>query len=64
MGSGYITFPQLHMAYREISVAIEFRPDTANGLLLFTSHYPDARLDFFSIALVDGYAELRQVVDS
>ena len=61
IGSGYISFPQLHMAYKELSVAIEFRPDTANGLLLFSSHYPDGRLDFFSIALLDGHAELRWV---
>jgi len=59
MGSGYIAFPVLRGAYKEFNIMIDFRPDTENGLMLFSSEHPNARADFFSITLIDGYAEFR-----
>ena len=59
MGTGYVAFPVLRGAYKEFSITIEFRPDTQNGLLLFSSEHPNARADFFSVSLVDGYAQFR-----
>ena len=59
MGTGYVAFPVLRGAYKEFTVTVEFRPDTHNGLLVFSSEHPNARSDFFSISLVDGRAEFR-----
>jgi hypothetical protein len=59
MGTGYMAFPVLRGAYKEFTINIEFRPDTGNGLLLFSGADPSALSDFFSITLIDGYAELR-----
>ena len=63
MGSGYIAFPVLRGAYKEFNIMIDFRPDTENGLMLFSSEHPNARADFFSITLIDGYAEFRYYLD-
>ena len=60
-GTGYVAFPVLKRAYKEFTITLEFRPMTRNGLLLFSSEHPNARSDFFSLALVNGHAELRQV---
>jgi len=46
---------------REFSVHIEFRPETNNGLMLFSADRLDAKYDFFSVSLVDGKAEFRYV---
>ncbi|CAH1774566.1 unnamed protein product [Owenia fusiformis] len=59
IGSGYVAFPVLRNAYKEFSATIEFRPELNNGLLLFSSEHVDAKADFFSVALIDGYAEFR-----
>ena len=59
IGTGYLAFPVLRGAYKEFTIKMEFRPDTHNGLLMYTGEYPNAQLDFFSISLVDGYAQLR-----
>jgi hypothetical protein len=59
MGTGYLAFPVLRGAYKEFKISLEFRPDVANGMLLFSGEHPSARSDFFSVSLVDGYAEFR-----
>ena len=59
MGTGYMAFPVLRGAYKEFTITINFRPDTGNGLLMFSSEHENAVADFFSISLVDGFAEFR-----
>lgn len=59
MGTGYMAFPVLRGAYKEFTVTLTFRPDTGNGLLMFSSEHDNAVADFFSISLVDGFAEFR-----
>ena len=59
MGPGYMAFPLLRGAYKEFTITVEFRPDTGNGLLLFSAEHPNARADFFSISLVESFAEFR-----
>ncbi|XP_013414404.1 pikachurin [Lingula anatina] len=59
MGTGYVSFPVLRRAFKEMTVTLEFRPDTQNGLLLFSGEHPDAHTDFFSVSLIDGYVEFR-----
>ncbi len=59
MGTGYVAFPVLRGAYREFTIIVEFKPDTHNGLILFSGDTPQAHSDFFSIALIDGKVEFR-----
>ena len=58
-GTGYMAFPILRDAYKEFILTIEFRPDTNNGLIVFSGELPTAITDFFSITLINGHAEFR-----
>lgn len=58
-GTGYLALPVLRDAYKEFAVAIEFRPEAKNGLLLFSAEFENAHKDFFSITLVNGFIEFR-----
>jgi len=58
-GTGYMAFPVLRGAYKEFSLMVEFRPDTKNGLIVFSGERPSAMSDFFSITIVNGFAEFR-----
>jgi len=60
-GVGYIAFPVLRGAHRELHVIVELRPDALNGLVLFSAGHPDAQSDFFSLSLQRGRIELRYV---
>ena len=60
-GTGYIAFPVLRGANREFVINLEFRPESKDGLILFSADQPDAKFDFFSIALVHGKVEFRSV---
>ena len=60
-GTGYIAFPVLRGAHREFHVIVELRPDSLNGLVLFSAGHPDAQSDFFSLSLQRGRIELRYV---
>ena len=60
LGDGFMTFAPIDgSSVRDFSAHIEFRPETNNGLLLFSADRPDAKYDFFSISLTDGKAEFR-----
>lgn len=58
-GTGYLALPVLRDGYKEFAVAMEFRPEAKNGLLLFSSEFEDARKDFFAITLTNGFVEFR-----
>ncbi|XP_076441439.1 LOW QUALITY PROTEIN: pikachurin-like [Babylonia areolata] len=58
-GTGYLALPVLRDGYKEFAVAMEFRPEAKNGLLLFSSEFEDARKDFFAITLNNGLVEFR-----
>lgn len=58
-GYGFLAMPVLRDGYKEFAVALEFRPEGKNGLLLFSSEFEDARKDFFAITLVNGFVEFR-----
>ena len=60
-GTGYIAFPVLRGAHRELHVIVELRPDVLDGLVLFSAGHPDAQSDFFSLSLQRGRVELRYV---
>jgi hypothetical protein len=58
-GTGYLALPVLRDGYKEFAIAVEFRPEAKNGLIVFSSEFSDARKDFFSVTLVNGYIEFR-----
>lgn len=58
-GRGYIAFPVLRDAYKEFHIYLEIKASSPDGLLLFSSERPNARGDFFSVALVNGQVEFR-----
>ncbi|XP_053394807.1 pikachurin-like [Mercenaria mercenaria] len=58
-GNSYMALPVLKNGYKEMNILLEFKPVAQFGLLLFSSEFEDARSDFFSIALIDGYLEFR-----
>ena len=58
-GNGFLALPVLKDGYKELDVLIEFKPLSTSGLLFFSAEYEDASSDFVSIALLDGYVELR-----
>ena len=44
-----------------MTLTIDFRPDTGNGLLVYTGEHWNARADFFSLVLIENYVEFRLV---
>ena len=60
-GSSFIAFPVLRGAFKEFVVNLQFRPESNDGLLLFSADHPDASYDFFSVTLIDGRVEFRSV---
>lgn len=54
-------YPVLTDAYHSMQVTMEFRPESIDGLLLYSGEMPDLVGDMTSIALVDGYVEFRFV---
>lgn len=60
-GTGYLALPVLRDGYKELDILIEFKPESPNGLLFFSAEFGDARSDYISVALLDGYVELKWV---
>ncbi len=46
--------PLSRSAEHKLSVDIEFRSETANGMLVYTQEYEDGSGDYAAIAIVDG----------
>ncbi|KAL3869158.1 hypothetical protein ACJMK2_041871 [Sinanodonta woodiana] len=58
-GNSYLALPVLKNAYKDLEIFMEFKPTANFGLLLFSSEFENAKADFFSLALIDGFAEFR-----
>ncbi|CAL1534448.1 unnamed protein product [Lymnaea stagnalis] len=58
-GNGYLALPVLRNAHKEFHVSLQFRPESPDGLLLFSGESSDAKNDFFSIVLDAGYVFFR-----
>ena len=58
-GASFLAFAPPRGASEHLHVSVELRPDALNGLVLFGGEFSDARLDFFSLSLVDGRAQFR-----
>jgi hypothetical protein len=53
-GSAFVELVPLAKAEHKLSVEIEFRSHTANGMLLYAQEYKDGSGDFVAIVIVDG----------
>ncbi|XP_052775155.1 pikachurin-like isoform X2 [Mya arenaria] len=58
-GNSYMALPVLKTGYKQLDLLLEFRPLSLSGLLFFSAEFEDARSDFFSLTLVNGYLEFR-----
>lgn len=59
LGNSFLALPMLNTGYKHLDILLEFKPTAKYGLLFFTAEFEDARSDFFSVALIDGYIEFR-----
>ncbi|OXA50862.1 Pikachurin [Folsomia candida] len=58
-GRSWVAFPVLHDAYMADQISLEFRPQSANGILLLTGERDDLSGDYLALFLKDGYLEFR-----
>ena len=61
-GDSYIAYPPnsyIPASVQTLTISLTFNPVTDSGLLFFTSTAETDFTDYFSLALVDGHAELR-----
>lgn len=59
IGDGFVAFSPLRSGFKEFDILIRFRPETGNGLLLFSAERPDAAQDFMSVAIINGRVHFR-----
>ncbi|XP_032087651.1 basement membrane-specific heparan sulfate proteoglycan core protein isoform X2 [Thamnophis elegans] len=55
----YLVLPTMKDAYRVFALEITFRPDTADGMLVYNGQKKNTGSDFVSFGLVGGRPELR-----
>ena len=58
-GNSFLALPVLKTGYKHLDILLEFKPTAKYGLLFFSAEFEDARSDFFSVALIDGFIEFR-----
>lgn len=63
VGTGYLALPVLRDAHKEFRVSLDFKPESQNGLLLFSAEFSNAKTDFFSVVLEDGFVVYRSVTE-
>ncbi|XP_069467045.1 basement membrane-specific heparan sulfate proteoglycan core protein isoform X3 [Ambystoma mexicanum] len=55
----YLTLPTIKDAYKRFEIQITFRPDAADGMLVYNGQQKNTGGDFISFGLVGGRPELR-----
>lgn len=55
----YLALPILRDAHKSMQVTLEFRPESNDGLILYSGEKFDLREDFISITLNKGFIEFR-----
>ncbi|KAG1699824.1 Pikachurin [Nymphon striatum] len=55
----YMGYPILTDAYHSMQITMEFRPESLNGLLLYSGEQANLVGDMVSISLVNGFVEFR-----
>ncbi|XP_078729473.1 basement membrane-specific heparan sulfate proteoglycan core protein isoform X6 [Lampetra fluviatilis] len=64
-GAGaYVSLPAMKGAYKRFEAKVTFRPDTADGLVLYNGQKQGSGVDFLSFGLVGGRPEFRFDVGS
>ena len=58
-GMSYIQLKGIQKAEKKLLIDIEFRSQTADGILLYTGQNLDGSGDFISLSLKDSYVEFR-----
>ena len=58
-GLSHLTLPTLQNAYSDLHMALDFKPETNNGVILITGQTDDMTGDYLALILNDGYVELR-----
>ena len=58
-GLSHLTLPTLQNAYSDLHMALDFKPETNNGVILITGQTEDMTGDYLALILNDGYVELR-----
>lgn len=59
LGNSFLALPVLKTGYKYLDILLEFKPTAKYGLLFFSAEFEDARSDFFSVALINGFIEFR-----
>ncbi|MGH0121397.1 UNVERIFIED_CONTAM: hypothetical protein FKN15_077799 [Acipenser sinensis] len=60
----YLTLPTIKNAYKTFNIKITFRPDTADGMIIYNGQKKTTGADFISFGLVGGRPEFRFDVGS
>ncbi|NXG48971.1 PGBM protein, partial [Psilopogon haemacephalus] len=55
----FLPLPTIRDAYKSFQILITFRPDAADGLLLYNGQKKSSGADFISFGLVGGRPEFR-----
>ena len=58
-GDSYFSLPTLQNAYSDLHMALDFKPETWDGVILITGQTDDMTGDYLALILNDGYVELR-----
>ncbi|KAH7640417.1 pikachurin-like protein [Dermatophagoides farinae] len=59
MGSSYLALPTLRNAHRSLKINIEFKPESYDGVLLYSGQETNLDGDFIAIILIQGFIEFR-----
>ena len=58
-GTSYLALPTLRNAHRSMQLQLEFKPESFNGVLLYSGQAPDLSGDFIAIVINQGFVEFR-----
>lgn len=58
-GNSYLQVKKYHHGNKMITIDIEFRTLSTEGILLYGAQKMDGKGDFVSLAIKDGYVEFR-----
>lgn len=59
LGTSYLALPTLRNAHRSLQLSIEFKPESFDGVLLYSGQEPNLDGDFLSIVINQGFVEFR-----
>ncbi|XP_027198561.2 pikachurin-like [Dermatophagoides pteronyssinus] len=59
MGSSYLALPTLRNAHRSLKINIEFKPESYDGVLLYSGQETNLDGDFIAIIITQGFIEFR-----